>query len=492
MTVYLVGAGPGDPGLLTCRGAELLAAAEVVLYDRLVDRSLLALAPPGATLVDVGKSTAEEGRQTRINELLVHHGRSGRPVVRLKGGDPFVFGRGGEEAEALDAAGVPWEVVPGVTSAFAAPAAAGVPVTHRGLSTSVTVVTGHVGDATASGGVDWEALGRAGGTLVVLMGMANRTEIARRLVAAGRSPATPVAVVEWGTTSRQRSARTTLGGLADVDLGAPAVIVVGEVAGLALRRPSPRPLAGATVVVTRARHQAGELAAALVAAGARVVEVPVIDIDEPDDGGTALRRAAAAVGGYDWVAFTSANAVTRFLPLLRDARALAGVGVAAVGEATSAALAERGVAPDLLGQPATAEGLAASFPAPSGSRRVLFPRAAEGRDTLPVGLRARGWEVEEVAAYRTVPAAAPPDAVVADLATADAVTFTSPSTVRAYLGLRSVGGAELPVPPVVACIGPVTAAAARKAGLVVAVEATTPSAGALVAALATRLGQPTP
>ncbi|MGH9083705.1 MAG: uroporphyrinogen-III C-methyltransferase, partial [Acidimicrobiales bacterium] len=343
MTVYLVGAGPGDPGLLTRRGAELLAAADVVCYDRLVDRSLLALAPPGAELVDVGKTTGGgEVRQDLINDLLVRHGRAGRTVVRLKGGDPFVFGRGGEEAEALAGAGVPWEVVPGVSSAVAVPAVAGVPVTHRGLSTSVTIVTGHVGDATAPGGVDWDALGRAGGTLVVLMGMAQRAEIGRRLVAAGRPPGTPVAVVEWGTTPRQRKVRTTLGELAAVALRSPAVIVVGAVAGLDLAAAA-RPLGGTTVVVTRARHQAGLLSAALAAAGARVVEVPVIDVVDPDDGGEALRRAAGAVGAYRWVAFTSANAVARFLPLLRDARALAGAEVAAVGGATAAALAERGI-----------------------------------------------------------------------------------------------------------------------------------------------------
>lgn len=492
MTVYLVGAGPGDPGLLTVRGAELLAVADVVLYDRLVDRSLLSLAPPGAELVDVGKATAGEARQEQINGLLVRHGRAERTVVRLKGGDPFVFGRGGEEAEALDAAGVPWEVVPGVTSAVAAPAAAGVPVTHRSLSTSVTVVTGHVGEVTAPGGVDWESLGRAGGTLVVLMGMANRAEIARRLMAAGRPGSTPVAVIEWATTPHQRSERTTLDELGDVTLGSPAVIVVGAVAGLALRAPPPRPLAGATVVVTRARQQAGGLAEGLASAGARVLEVPVIEIAGPADGGAALRRAAETVGGYDWVAFTSANAVARFVPLLRDARALAGVGVAAVGDATAAALAGRGIAADLCGEPATADGLVAVFPSPAGAGRVLFPRAEEARDALPVGLRAKGWEVDEVIAYRTLPAPAPADPVVEALAAADAVTFTSPSTVRSYRALRTAAGQPLPLPPVVACIGPVTAAAARKAGLEVAVEAAAPSADALVAALAARLGHPAP
>jgi len=231
VTVSLVGAGPGDPGLLTRRGAELLAVADVVVYDRLIARELLDLAPAGAELIDVGKGPGQSGRQAEINALLVTHGRSGRRVVRLKGGDPFVFGRGGEEAEACRSAGVEVEVVPGVSSAFAAPAAAGIPVTHRNVSTSVTVVTGHAGDPSMLG-VDWEALGRLDGTLVILMGMGARAAIAERLVAAGREATVPVAVVHWGTTDRQQVVRTDLAHLADVDLPAPAAIVVGAVAGL--------------------------------------------------------------------------------------------------------------------------------------------------------------------------------------------------------------------------------------------------------------------
>lgn len=234
MTVHLVGAGPGDPDLVTVRGAGLLARADVVIYDRLIAHSLLDLAPAGAERIDVGKKPGQPARQSDINALLIEHGGAGREVVRLKGGDPFLFGRGGEEAEALRAAGIPYDVVPGVTSAFAAPAAAGIPVTHRGLSTSVTVVTGHVGDPSAPGGVDWHALARAGGTLVVMMGMADRARIARALIDGGRPRDTPVSVVHWGTTDRQRTERTTLEGLAGVDLPAPCTIVIGPVAGLDL------------------------------------------------------------------------------------------------------------------------------------------------------------------------------------------------------------------------------------------------------------------
>jgi len=231
VTVALVGAGPGDRGLLTLRGAELLGAAEVVLYDRLIGPDLLELAPEGAELIDVGKGSGQSARQADINALLLAHGRTGRRVVRLKGGDPFVFGRGGEEAEVLRQAGIDVEIVPGVTSALAAPAAAGIPVTHRTVSTSVTVVTGHAA-APGTPGVDWAALARAGGTLVVLMGMGRRAEIVQELLAAGRPIDEPVAVVRWGTTADQEVVRTTLAGLPDVALGAPATIVIGPVAAL--------------------------------------------------------------------------------------------------------------------------------------------------------------------------------------------------------------------------------------------------------------------
>jgi uroporphyrin-III C-methyltransferase len=244
MSVSLIGAGPGDPGLLTVRGAELLGRADVVVYDRLIGHELLELAPPGAELIDVGKSPGTSARQAEINARLIEYGRSGRRVVRLKGGDPFVFGRGGEEAEALRTAGVDYEVVPGVSSAFAAPAAAGIPVTHRGLASSVTVVTGHVGEGSAPDRVDrvdWDALGRGGGTLLVLMGMSERQRIAHELMAAGRSADTPVAVVHWGTTRSQRVVRSTLRHLASVDLPAPSVIVIGAVAGLDLGSTGPSP-----------------------------------------------------------------------------------------------------------------------------------------------------------------------------------------------------------------------------------------------------------
>jgi uroporphyrinogen III methyltransferase / synthase len=500
VTVYLVGAGPGDPGLITRKGAEILARADVVVYDRLIDHSLLSLAPRGALFVDAGKrpvgatdapqvgAGSGAARQDDINALLVAHGRAGATVVRLKGGDPFLFGRGGEEAEALSSAGVPWEVVPGVSSAIAVPAVAGIPVTQRGLSTSVTVVTGQVEDETRPGGVDWESLARANGTLVILMGMATRGEIARRLQVGGRSSDEPVAVVEWGTTPRQRVVRTTLGELESVRLGSPAVIVVGPVAALELSSPVPQPLQGRTVVVTRAAIQAGLLSQALSKAGARVIELPVIEIGEAPDERVALEDAAASVADYQWLAFTSANAVERFIPLVRDVRSLASTRIAAVGLATASALESHQLVADLVPTRPSAEGLLEALPAPEGGGRVLFVKAAAASEVLGVGLAAKGWTVDEVIAYRTVDASSPQAEVANAVAQADVVTFASPSAVSAYLRLRDTDGRALRVPPVVACIGSTTAVAARSAGLSVAVEPAKASVDALVLSIAAHLG----
>jgi uroporphyrinogen III methyltransferase/synthase len=503
VTVYLVGAGPGDPGLLTRRGAQLLARADVVLYDRLVSPALLDLVPPSAELIDVGKDpgAAPGGteRQDEIARLLVEHGRRAAVVVRLKGGDPFLFGRGGEETEALTAAGVPWEVVPGVTSAFGVPAAAGIPVTQRGLASSVTVVTGRVGDATGAGGVDWAALAKTQGTLVILMGMTTRAAVAAALMEGGRPPDTPAAVIERGTTPSQRVVRTTLAGLADVDLGSPAVIVVGPVAALGADAPPGRwggPLAGRTVVATRSGSRAKSLVDALERAGAAVVELPLTRQVDAADGGAALRAAAkeAGAGAFAWVVLTSVNAVDLFMAALRDARALAGVGVAVVGPATADALRMAGVEPDLVPAEHSARGLVEEFPsAGSGSgadesRRVLFPAADRAPGTIPDGLGEKGWEVARVEAYRTVPLLAPEPAVLERAGAADAVVFTATSSVRAFAALRTPEGAPLPVPSHVVCIGPTTAEAARAAGMAGVHEARGASAEGIVAELVDHFG----
>jgi uroporphyrinogen III methyltransferase/synthase len=491
VTVYLVGAGPGDPGLLTVRGAEVLARADVVVHDRLSARELLDLAPEGAERIDVGKSPdGPSTSQDEINELLVAHGRAGRTVVRLKGGDPFVFARGAEEAAALAAAGVDYEVVPGITSAIAVPAYAGIPVTLRYSSTSLTVVTGHEDPSKGRTDVGWEALAQVGGTIVVLMGVRHLREIAARLMAGGLPADTPAAAIRWGTRSQQSTVRATLATLADHPLQPPATIVIGEVAAQHLDWFERRPLLGRSVVVTRTRDQSPELARHLREAGAEVVTAPTIRIAEPADGGAALRDALARVGSYDWVVLTSPNGAARFVAELRDGRDLAGVKVAVMGPGTGAALSAAHVVPDLVPPHFVAESLLEAFPdPPEGGGRVLLARAAVARDVLPEGLRARGWTVDVVEAYRTE-AVGYDDDTRARVAAADAVTFTSSSTVEHFVA--AMGGPEAAAagaPPIVACIGPVTAATARRLGLTVTAEAAVHSIDGLVSSVVAALAE---
>jgi uroporphyrinogen III methyltransferase / synthase len=503
VTVYLVGAGPGDPGLLTRRGAALLADADVVLHDRLVSRAILDLAPSSALVIDVGKDAdtpaGGASRQDEIAALLVAHGRAADVVVRLKGGDPFLFGRGGEEVEALAAAGVAWEVVPGVTSAFGVPAAVGIPVTQRGLAASVTVVTGRVGVRDGTTAHDWEALARVGGTLVILMGMTTRAAIAAALIEGGRAADTPVAVIAQGTTPSQRVARTTLAGLADVHLGPPAVIVVGPVAALGAHGvpgehgaigATQFPLAGRTVVVTRRGERARGLVHALERAGTTVLEVSLTRQVDAADGGGALRAAAIGVRANAWVVLTSVTAVDRFMGALRDARQLGSVLVAAVGPATADALRRAGVEPDLVPDEHSARGLVAAFPgAPdAGPRAVLFPAADLAPTTIPEGLGAKGWQVRRVEAYRTVLDAAPTPALLDRLAAADALTFAAPSAVQAFLALRDPTGRPVSPPAHIVCIGPTTVAAAHAAGLDGVREARDTSAAGIVDEVIDALG----
>jgi uroporphyrinogen III methyltransferase/synthase len=491
VTVWLVGAGPGDPGLLTLRGAEVLARADVVVHDRLSAAALLDLAPPGAERIDVGKAPGHARRtQEQINDLLVERGLAGQEVVRLKGGDPFVFARGSEEAAALAAAGVDYEVVPGITSAIAVPAYAGIPVTQRFSSTAFTVITGHEDPSAGEGSIDWEAAARLGGTLVILMGVGRWPAIAARLLAGGLAPDTPAAAVRWGTRPDQHTTRATLATLGDHPLESPSVIVVGRVAGTDLRWFEDRPLLGRRVVVTRTRTQASELSRALGLLGAEPIEVPVIAIEPPSDGGAALGAAVASIGGAAWLVLTSPNGVEHTFAHVPDTRALGGVRVAAIGPGTAAALARYRVVADLVPERFVAEALLEVFPGPppggdDGRRRVVIARAEEAREVLPDGLRAQGWDVEVVPAYRTVPA--PIDPVARDaLATADAITFTSSSTVSRFVDAFGTDA----VPPVVACIGPVTAATARDRGLTVDVEAAEHTIAGLVTALRQHLAPP--
>lgn len=469
MTVALVGAGPGDPKLLTRRGWELLMEADVVVYDRLAAPALVDLAPPTAMRIDVGKTPgSDEMSQEAINAVLVEHGRAGKRVVRLKGGDPFVFGRGGEEAEALAAAGIEFEVVPGITSAIAAAAYAGIPVTHRGLSTHFTVVTGHEDPTKGHTDVDWGALAAAGGTLVVLMGAGHIADIAQQLIAGGRSPDTPVAAVRNGTRLDQHTVRATLATIGEAGVRPPSAIVVGEVAALDLTWFESRPLYGRSVVVTRAREQASELRDRLEELGAEVLELPTIAI-EP------LEFTVPRLDRYGWIIFTSANAVAAFFdrgvtPAMLDSRALAGVRVAAIGLATEMELVARGIRADLMPDRFVAESLLEAFPDPaSPDEKVLLPRAEQARDVLPDGLQERGFIVDVLPLYRTV-TARPGPAMLERVrsGTVDAITFTSSSTVTNFCD--AVG--DLPDPqPLVASIGPITSKTALARGLRVDVEA---------------------
>lgn len=486
MTVYLVGAGPGDPGLLTRRGAEVLGSASVVVYDRLAAPVLLDLAPGNAERIDVGKAPGRSAMtQAEICALLVERGLDGGEVVRLKGGDPFVFGRGGEEAEALIAAGVPFEVVPGVTSAIAAPAYAGIPVTHRGLSTHVTIVTGHEDPEKDGTDTDWSALARTGGTLVVLMGASNLGQIAESLMRAGRAPDTPVAAVRWGTRPEQRTIRGTLGTIASLGVEAPSAIVVGAVAGLDLGWFEHRPLFGRSVVVTRAREQASSLRSALEALGAEVVEMPAIAI-------TPIAVDVPDLSAYAWIVFTSANGVAAFFgaglaEAGLDTRALGGRRVAAIGPGTAEALSQRGVRADLVPERFVAESLVEAFPLPERpGEAVLVARAEAARDALPEGLRSRGYSVDVLPVYRTV--RTEPDGAAVDRVRSgrvDAVTFTSSSTVANFCDV--VG--PLPDPqPLAISIGPVTSEAARARGLRIDAEADPHTIEGVVAALVAALG----
>jgi uroporphyrinogen III methyltransferase/synthase len=485
VTVFLVGAGPGDPGLLTVRARALIAAADVVLYDRLIPPEALDGAPDGARLIDVGKQGGgPQVPQEATTRLLVEHGRAGGTVVRLKGGDPFVFGRGGEEALALRAAGIPFEVVPGITAGIAAAAYAGIPVTHRDHASAVAFVTGHEDPDKPETALDWPALAAFPGTLVFYMGVRALERIAERLVAGGRAASEPVAVVERGTLPGQRTVLATLADIAEraaeAGVRAPAVTVVGAVAGLrdSLAWLEARPLHGRTVAVTRARAQASAIATRLRDLGAAVVEAPAIRV-------RALPATLPDPQHYDLLCVTSPNGAEQLFAHLRDARALAGVVVAAIGPGTAQALRAGGVEPDVVPERAVAEGLVAAL-AEVPVRRALVARAAEGRDVLVDALRARGAEVDVVALYETVPEPLGPGARAA-AAAADYLLFTSASSVRFY---AAAGGAL--AGPRLASIGPATSAALREHGAEPALEADPHTPDGLVQAVLDDAGRQLP
>ena len=488
--VYLVGAGPGDPGLITARALELIVAADVIVHDRLVPADALAAARPNAELLYVGKEPgAASVPQEEIEELLIDRARQGNLVVRLKGGDPFVFGRGGEEAEALAEAEIPFEVVPGVTAGVAAPAYAGIPVTHRDEASAVAFVTGHEDPEKEDSALDYEALARFPGTLVFYMGVKALPRIAERLIEAGRDGSKPAAVVERGTLPGQRTVTSTLSGIADAAAEAgirpPSVTIVGPVAAHRERIAwlERRPLHGKKVVVTRARAQASELARRLDALGAESIELPAIRI-EPRIDSDEVRRAVEALHTYALICLTSGNAVRLLFEAMaaqgRDARALGNASVAAIGSGTESALAAHGVIADIVPDRFVGEELVEALNRLElRGKPVLVARAAEAREVLPDALRKRGAAVDVVALYETVAEQPGPDALER-ARDADFITFTSSSTVRNFLEASPNG---IPEGAKVISIGPVTSETAREAGLTVDVEAERHDIDGLVEAL---------
>lgn len=496
--VYLVGAGPGDPKLLTLRGRECLERADVVLYDYLANPVLLDLAPARAERIYVGRrGRGQYHEQSEINQTLIEKARAGKVVVRLKGGDPFVFGRGGEEAEAVAGAGVPFEVVPGVTSAVAAPAYAGIPVTHRTLASTVTFVTGHEDPTKDVEALEWPRLATAHGTLVFLMGVKNLPAIVANLRREGKPADTPAAIIRWGTRTGQRTVIGTLetiaGKAVEAHIEPPSVIVIGEVVRLReqLNWFETKPLFGRRVLVTRAREQAGELSSLLLEQGAEPVECPVIQVVPPDSWAE-LDGAIADLKQYQWLVFTSVNGVKPFMDRLQraglDGRALAGLRLCCIGPRTAEALASYGLRADLVPSEYQAEGLIEAMKAAGvKGQRVLIPRAAVAREILPEQLRAMGADVRVVTAYRTVRPAVETDRVkeLLEKQALHVLTFASSSTVRNFCEL--LGGREevrrLTRGVVVACIGPITAKTAAEEGLTVTVTAAENTIPALVEAI---------
>jgi uroporphyrinogen III methyltransferase/synthase len=479
---YLIGAGPGDAGLITVRGARALQTADVVIFDYLSNQELLSYAREDAKFIFVGKKGfAKHITQEEINELLVDEARDA-VVARLKGGDPFVFGRGGEEALALAAAGIEFEVIPGVTSGIAAPAAAGIPVTHRGVSTSVAFVTGNEDPTKLETDIDWNGIAHGAQTLCFYMGIRNLDRITSKLIEAGKAPDTPVALVRWGTLPQQEVLTGTLADIArraqEANFQAPAIIVVGEVVELReqLRRDDTLPLAGHTIAVTRSRTQASVLVEKLRELGAQVIECPTIEIEPLDDYGVAdAAIAQIAVGSYDWLVLTSVNGVEHFFARLDacglDTRALADVSIAAIGSATQAALAEHGIKADLVPGEYRAEAIADELieQGVGEGAHVLIARAQVAREMLPEALADAGARVDVVALYRTVPASGHAVQRALDAIGAgevDSITFTSTSTVRNFVKLMGDDAAAVETLARLRCysIGPITTAALEEYG----------------------------
>ena len=494
--VYIVGAGPGDPALITLRGAQTLREADVVFHDELLDRRLLDLVSPSCELVYVGKRGGRaSSTQQSINEQIASRARAGQTVVRLKGGDPLVFGRGGEEALHLKQAGVRFEIVPGISAASGATAYAGIPLTHRGTASAAVIVTGNEDPEAETCSVDWPALAQLDATLVVFMAARTLPAICRTLVRHGRADTTPAAVIQWGTWTRQKTIEGTLDTLAErsaaAGIASPALIVVGDVVTLRnqLMWREHRPLFSRHILVTRSKEQAGDLSERLAAAGAQVHTLPLIELVEPDDP-SPLDRAISSLGDWDWLLFTSANGVkfffNRLLHLQRDVRALSHLRIAAVGTKTAQALTERGIRADLVPTDASQRGLIRAFSSLAvEGLRFLFPTSDLGRAELPDALTERGAQVEQVIAYqnrapeidKTFSQRVGDDPI-------DLIVFSSPSAIHhAYEVFGEREASALLAQSTIACLGSTTAAAARARGLRVEVQPEQSSTPSLVEAI---------
>lgn len=483
--VYLVGAGPGDTGLLTLKGKACIEQADVIVYDYLAADELLAYARTDAEIIYAGKQGGDHTlTQTRINQLLVEKALQGRSVTRLKGGDPFIFGRGGEEIEALIDAGIPFEVVPGVTSAIAAPAYAGIPLTHRRFTSTVTFITGHEDPDKKDSSIRWKALADMGGTLVFLMGVKNLPNIVARLREAGLAAETPAALIRWGTTVRQQTVSGNLDTIVDnvraADLKPPCIIVVGEVIRLREKMQwfENRPLFGKRIIVTRARAQASDMIRRLTSLGADCLEYPTIKIVPPADF-SRLDEAIDTLGTYHWIIFTSVNGVDAFFNRLqgtgKDSRALGNLRTACIGPITAERLRGYGLNTDILPESFRAESIIAAFAGETvAGKRMLLPRAAEARPILPAELTKMGAVVDEIPVYQTISDTENADALIEQLASGDVdlITFTSSSTVTNFKKLLPPDRFDALIKGVaIASIGPITTETAQKHGFTVHAEA---------------------
>jgi len=477
--VYLVGAGPGDPGLLTVKGKRLLESADVVVYDRLIENSLLNHISEGCETVYAGKKPQEHKlTQDEINEILVEEAEERKKVVRLKGGDPFLFGRGGEEAEYLKEKEVSFEVVPGITSALGVPAYAGIPATSRDVSSSVAIITGHEDPDKEESSHDWSSLAKGPETLIFLMGVKNLPRIQKKLLENGKSGDTPAAMIERGTMPEQRALYSTLDELADEaekeKISPPAVIIVGEVVDKKLCWRSELPLAGLRILNTRPKEQARPLTEMLEGEGAVVREVPAINIAPPEDH-SGLDEAIESLTSYDWIVFTSTNGVRYFFERLwglnHDIRSLEGVKFATIGSKTAEELESRGLCVDHVPEEYRAEKLLEDLKEElDEKKRLLLPRTTRARELLKDGLEKEGHEVDEVETYRTLSTELPED-VERDIEDGiyNMITFTSSSTVENFIEM--IEDKRCLEDMIVAAIGPITAETARKNGLEVDIVA---------------------